>query len=81
MFEAYGPKSGIATSSLWFSFLRTGKKKQRVVCKTVAEAGKSCVFILEGAEKTRHTYTSLRCCSLENNALSSTCNLLWLRSL
>lgn len=27
MFEAYGPKSGIATNSLWFSFLRTGEKE------------------------------------------------------
>ena len=60
-------------------------REKETVKKNSLGSDKVCsenpAFTLESAENTRHTYTSLRCCSLENNALSSTCNLLWLRSL
>lgn len=60
-------------------------REKETVKKNSLDSDKVClenpVFTLESAENTRHTYISLRCCSLENSALSSTCNLLWLRSL
>lgn len=60
------------------------EKVKRIVCH-MQHSNRGClenpVFTLESAGNTRHTYISLRCCSLENIVLSSTCNLLWLRSL
>lgn len=56
------------------------KRKERKLFVT-RKAEKSDAFTRECVENTHHTYISLRCCSLENKELSSTCNLLWLRSL
>ncbi len=69
--------------SAFCAHYRTETSK-RTVCHMQHSDGECLenpMFTLESAENTRHTYISLRCCSLENIVLSSTCNLLWLRSL
>lgn len=83
IFDAKGPKSGRASSSLWFSFLWTYKKPSRIShhMHDCRGAWKSCVVTQLSAVNTRHTYNSRRCRALENKVLSSTCSLLWLRSL
>lgn len=55
--------------------------EKEIVCHSDGGCLENPVFTLQCAENTRRTYISLRCCSLENKVPSSTCNLLWLRSL
>lgn len=48
---------------------------------TVKEELETHCLLWNVLRNTRHTHISFKCCSLENKVLSSTCNLLWLRSL
>lgn len=88
MFDVRGPKSGIASSSLWFSFLyRWKKKKKGKKAKKKNNKKKKVSVGLSGRPemfcpgKVPQTYSSVSRCALEKTAPSSACSLLWLRSL